>query len=117
MKNTVRALISEGFPSLLVRGLKIMLHETRKVWWVSLVLLELLVDIPDVCIEGQRGSRVIQEMVKMGTIGGVSVKMVVCVGTMDMFKGKGTSCNHRQHCECGFAVWNGWDDKFWRQHN
>ena len=67
---------------------KIMQHRTRKAWQASLVLMELLVNIPDVCINGQRRAGVIQEMVKVGTKGGVSVKMVMHVGAINLLKGR-----------------------------
>ena len=53
-----------------------------------MVLLELLVNVPDVCINGQRGARVIQENVKVGTMGGISVLMVMRVGAINLFKRK-----------------------------
>ena len=56
LKNAVLAIIGEGVPSLLVKGLEITPHRTRKAWEASMVLLKLLVNVPDVCIDGQRGS-------------------------------------------------------------
>ena len=51
-----------------------------------MVFLKLLVNVPDVCVDGQRWARFTWEMVKVSTMGVIGIKMVMHVGTMNLLK-------------------------------